>query len=126
MKDIRNENSPLDRSRLRADLATLDARQKKIVGGMMAILFKEPHRVREQEWLAEQFTEVTLLAGEFEAEGHAQDVVTVVQDYVRANITPLLDVCIRLFQCVGEDLAPRLAEGVDHNDAILQALSYFS
>lgn len=115
--------SNLDRGALRRDLSALDERQQKIVGAMMAILFKNPARVRDREWLAEQFTEVTLLAGGFEADTSADDVVELVREDVCANIRPLLDACIRLFQCVGDDLATRARP--THEDAMLQALSYF-
>ena len=43
--------------------------------------------------------------------------------YVRDHIDGLLNACFALFLCVGDDLAPRLAEGVTQEDAMLQAFS---
>ena len=114
-----------DRDALRASLATLDERGRKVVGGMMAILFAHPERVREREWVSEQFTQVVLLAGGVEGGDGAQDAIVVVQDYVRENIDALLNACFALFLVVGDDLAPRVADGVTQEDAMLQAFSYF-
>lgn len=114
-----------DRDALRASLAELDERGRKVVGGMMAVLFANPGRVREREWVTEQFTQVVLLAGEFEEGDGAQDAVGVVQAYVRDHIDPLLNACFALFLVVGDDLAARVADGVTQEDAMLQAFSYF-
>jgi hypothetical protein len=115
----------LDRDGLRATLAGFDDRKKRIVGGLTAVMFKNPERVREREWITEQLTEVTLLAGEFEDVPSVDGGVDVVQGYLAENTDELLNACYLLFLAVGDDLAPRVAEGVTHTDAMVAALGYF-
>ena len=110
--------SLLDRDTLRATLATFDDRRTKITGGVLAIMFRNPEQVRDREWISRQFCEVAGLAGEFEELEEAQA-------YIQAEIHPILDACYALFQVVGEDLAPRVSEGLTTQDAMNQALSYF-
>ena len=112
------------REALRATLARLDERQRKIVGGVIAIMIENSERVREREWIAEQFTQVALLACGFEHVAGTQEGGTLLQDYVRENIDPLLNTCYELFQSVGADLAPRASEGLSRQDAVTHALSY--
>lgn len=108
----------LDRGELRSTLADFDDRRKKIVGGVLTVMFREPARVRDREWIAEQFTQVLLLTGGFASPEE-------VQIYARDNIHPLLNACYALFAVVGEDLAPRAADGFSHAEAMFLALSYF-
>ena len=49
---------PIDRDALRAQLAEMEPREKKIVGGMLAVMFKNPDRVTDREWVTEQFVHV--------------------------------------------------------------------
>ena len=114
----------LDRDGLRATLAAFDGRQKKIVGGVIAIMIESPERVREREWIAEQFSQVALLACDFEDVGGVQEGKDRVQEYLRTNIHPILNACYQLFQCVGDDLAGR--PGLSREDAVAHALSYFA
>lgn len=111
-------NSAVDRGELRERLGAFDEHQKKIVGGLMAVMFKNAEQVRDPEWMCEQFVQIALLAGGFED-------VENVRSYAREHITPVMDACYMLFQAVGEDLAPRVDEGFTHADAMLAALSYF-
>jgi hypothetical protein len=112
------------RTHLRSHLAGLDARQRKIVGGVLAVMIENPERVREREWITEQFTQVVLLACEFEDVGSVQEGVERVQTYAREQLDPLLSACYQLFTVTAEDLAPRLAEGVSREDALAHALGY--
>ncbi len=118
------------RDELRCELANLDATQKKLVGGVLAVLFQRPERIRDREWLVEQFTQVVLLAADegglgekLAATQHAHQGVDVVQEYVRRNIDRVLNACIALFVHVADDV--RGAEGATATDAMLQALTYF-
>ena len=107
-----------DRATLRATLAGFSDRQTKITGGVLAIMFRNPEQVRDREWISKQFCEVTAMAGEFEDLDQARD-------YIQDQIHTILDACYALFQLVGEDLAPRVEEGLTSTDAMGQALSYF-
>ena len=53
---------------VRHALAHFDDQRQKIVAGMLTVMIENPKRVREREWIAEQLTQVTLVAGEFEAD----------------------------------------------------------
>jgi hypothetical protein len=105
------------RPALRRRLAALDARQRKIVGGVLAVMIENPERVREREWISEQFTQVVLLACGFEDVGS-------VQAYAREQIDLLLSACYELFTVTAEDLAPRVREGVTREEALAHALDY--
>jgi hypothetical protein len=118
------------RDELRRELACLDATQQKLVGGVLAVLFRQPERVRDREWVAEQFTQVTLLAahdgglgGTLHGVEHAHEGVDVVQEYVRRNIDRVLNVCVALFVHVADDVRGTARATVQ--GAMLQALTYF-
>lgn len=114
------------RTDLRATLAHFDERRKKIVGGVLAVMIENPGRIREREWIAEQFTQVVLLASGLEDVDDAQDGLAQIQTYARENIAPILNACYRLFQVVAEDLAASAGEeGFTREDAMVRALEYF-
>jgi hypothetical protein len=108
---------------VRAALAGFDERHQKIVAGLLFVMMRAPERVREREWMAEQLTRVTLLAGELEADTPA-DGVAVMQAFLRAHATELLDAALLLFQRVALDLAPRAAAGFTVEDALCVGLAY--
>jgi hypothetical protein len=112
------------RDELRATLAGFDERQKKIVGALLAVMFQNPGRVREREWIVEQLTHVTLLAGQFEQVESVQEGVQTVQAYLHEHLNPLLNACYGLFQRVAEDLEQRTPPPASQ-DAMVQALTYF-
>ncbi len=107
----------IDRNLLAANVANLDQLQRKIVGGLLAVLFHKPGRIQNQEWLLEQLTQVMILAEDFKD-------LEAVQAYLKAHVHDLLNTALRIFGCVGEDLAPRATEGITHQDAMLLALKY--
>ena len=86
---------------------------------MLAVMFKNPERVSDRDWVTEQFVQVALLAGGFED-------VEAVQGYAREQVTPVLNACFLTFRCVAEDLAPRAAEGFTLEEAMFQAMTYFA
>ncbi|MEM1449961.1 MAG: hypothetical protein AAGI22_12670 [Planctomycetota bacterium] len=113
------------RDELRADLARFDEMQKKVVGGVLAVMFRSPDRVRDREWIVEQFTQVALLTGEFEAVEHAHEGVDVAQRWVREHIDVTLNACYALFLHVADDLSSRDETERTPSEAMLQALTYF-
>lgn len=106
-------------------LAKLDTRGQKIVGGLLAVMIKNPSRVREREWMAEQLTELTVLAGDFEADA-AHEAVELVQQFLQANSEALVRAAFLLFQRVGLDMAERVESGFTFEDAMECGLSYFA
>lgn len=115
---------PPEPEAVRAALAPLDARHQKIVAGLIAVMMKNAGRVKDREWISQQLTEMTLLAGEFDADT-PHDGVATVQEFLQENADGLLNASYLLFQRVGADLAPRAAEGFAFEDALRTALDYF-
>ena len=112
-----------DPQAVRAALAHLDPRSQKIVSGLFAIMIKDPGKVRDREWICEQLTQVTLLAGDFEAETPDMGVAAV-KSFLLEHTDPLLEASYLLFQRVGLDLAPQAKEGFTYEDAMRSALAY--
>lgn len=110
---------------LRATLAELDERQRKIVGGVVAILIEQPERARERELVVEQYTQVVLLACGFEDVASVHDGVEQVQAYAREQIDPLLNATFALFVRTAADLADR-AEPPSKEEAVAHALGYLA
>ena len=116
------------RDELRADLARFDETKKKIVGGMLAVMFRTPDRVRDREWIAEQFTQVALLTGQFDQAEHAHEGLDEAQAWIRDNIDMTLNACFALFVHVADDMGSTTSgegEPPSPSDAMLQALTYF-
>jgi len=113
------------RAALRTTLAGFDERQQKIVGGVIAVMIENSDRVKEREWITEQFTQIVMLSGDLEQVERVDQGIDAVQAYVQTNIDPILSACYRLFQIVAEDLAPRAKEGLSREDAVAHALGYF-
>lgn len=114
------------REDLRRDLSTFDEVQKKAVGGMLAVMFGSPERIKDREWISEQFTQVALLTGQFEGAEHAHEGVLDAQAWIQGNITPVLNACFALFVHVAEDMrGSREGQTFSASDAMIQALGYF-
>ncbi len=111
---------------LRAELAQYGETRKKVVGGLLAVMFQSPDRVRDREWIVEQFTQVALLTGQFDHIEHAHDGVEVAQEWIRDNVDALLNACYALFVHVAQDLGDADGGTVSPSDALLQALTYFA
>ena len=90
---------------------------------MFAIMIKDPGKVRDREWICEQLTQVTLLAGDFEADTPDMGVAAV-KSFLEEHTDPLLEASYLLFQRVGLDLAPQAKEGFAYEDAMRSALAY--
>ncbi len=111
---------------LRARIADLDVDQKKILGAIVTTMFQNATRVKEREWISEQFFAATLLAIDFsESANSADQSRELAQEYTKANIDLVLNAAYLLFQQVATDMAPRAKTGFTLDDAVEQALSYF-
>lgn len=114
----------LDPARVRAELAALDATGQKVAGGLVVVMMREPERVRDREWLLENFT--LLSAKALELSDADKDAL---QAYVRAERDAVLNATFRLFLRVAEDvrgLSGEAAEGAGTlGQATMIALSYF-
>lgn len=111
---------------LRKELSRFDPLQTKVVGGVLAVMFGSPDRVRDREWMSEQFTQVVLLTGHFEDAEHAHEGVEQVQAWVEGQIHSVMNACFALFVHVAEDMRQKHGEvSFSASDAMVQALSYF-
>ena len=108
---------------VRAALSGLGSRETKIVAGVFAKLVHEPTRARDREWVAQQLTEVTVLAGGFPADSPDQ-AIEAVRAYLEEHSEELLRSTFLLFQRVGMDLRERAPDGFCFEDAMHQALGY--
>jgi len=108
---------------VRRALAEFDATSQKIVAGMLTVMIREPERVRDREWVSEQLAQMTLLAGEFEADSPEAG-VRAVEAFLKVNAEKLLRAALLLFQRVGLDLAPRVSAGLTFEEAIECGLAY--
>lgn len=114
------------RDELRRSLQTFDETRKKVVGGTLAAMFAAPDRVRDREWIVEQFTQVALLTGEFEDVGEAHEGFEAARGWVRTHIDEVLNACYALFVHVADDLRQSRGDGsFSASDAMIQALGYF-
>ena len=101
----------------------MSVRDEKIVAGMVGVMMQNPTRVKEREWMAQQLTEITVLAGDFEADS-TTDGVRVVQEFLQSNAARLLESAFLLFQRIGLDMAPKAEEGFTFDDAMRAGLTY--
>ena len=114
------------RAELRTSLSGFTEVEKKVVGGVLAAMFASPERVRDREWVVEQFTQVALLTGQFEDAGAAHEGVEAARAWVRAHIDSALNACFALFVHVADDMRQRHGEATfSASDAMIQALGYF-
>jgi len=114
-----------DPEHVRRTLAAFDERQRKIVGGLIAVMIRRSERVREREWICEQFTQLALLTAEEDDTASPDARAAALGRYVRANIDDVLNASYELFLRVAADMAARAHEDPSHADAVAQALTYF-
>ncbi len=112
-----------DPQEVRAALADFDARHQKIVAALFGAMAQNPGQAADREWVSQRLTEVTLMAGEFEADTPDEG-VQVVQAFLQEHAEELLRATYLVFQRVAIDLAPRAAEGFGLDDAMRQCLEY--
>jgi hypothetical protein len=102
---------------VQALLAPLDARDRKVLGGLVLHMMREPQRVRDREWLAQRFVELATVAehaGAAEAAATSDDVAEIA-GYARVRMTSVLNAAFALFVRTATDLqerggAPTLAD----------------
>ena len=94
---------------LRARLATLDALDKKVVGGLVALCMTTPQKVRDREWLTERFVHVATVAHGFAGEGETatDDDVERVRLYAQLRLDDVLTATLLLFVRTAADLQAR-------------------
>lgn len=96
-------------------LAPLDDRDRKVAGGLTALLMAEPAGIRDPEWQARAFLQVAVVAFGFDGQqGQASsDDVALVQRYAQGRLRPLWNVAVALLVRVAEDLRDRCRPSLD-------------
>lgn len=113
-----------DRAALRAELSGFEDREKQIVGALFALMIAHPERVKDREWISEQF--VRLAGVHFDGEatrGGGVSLPPELEAYTLEYSAPVLNACYALFVRVGEDLTE--STDSDANAAVHRALAYF-
>ena len=112
-------NSVPEPAILRAELASLSQEARKVVGGLVVVMMREPERVRDREWVLENYT---LLASDALGLGNAE--VAELQAFVQSERDGILNATMRLFLRVARDLEG-LGGQPTLGQATMVALSYF-
>ena len=108
---------------VRTALAHFDKRRQKIVAGLFTVMAQNAPKVRDREWVSQHLAEITVLAGDFEADS-PQDGVSAVETFLKEHGEEILTATLLLFQRVGLDLAPRAQKGFELEEALDVALGY--
>jgi hypothetical protein len=89
-------------------IAPLDALDRKILGGLVALMMTEPERIRDQEWMSEKFVHVSVIAHGFADDGPAStEDVARIQAYAQSRMPDIVLCAANLFVRVAEDLRER-------------------
>lgn len=112
----------LDPATVRAELAALGPAARKVAGGLVVVMMREPERVRDREWLLENLTLLSAKALDYgDAEQEA------LRAFVREERDAVLNATFRLFLRVAEDVKGLTAGEATGTlgQATMIALSYF-
>jgi hypothetical protein len=117
-----------NRDQIRAGIQGLDVAEKKVLGGIMVVMIHNHARVKDREWIAENFTRLAVPALGVAGVGDVDDDLDRVKRFVTASLGRVLDLAYPLFALVAADMQGRMAAGESHSleDAVERALAYFS
>jgi len=112
---------------LRSRIRALDPVEKKVLGGLIVLMIRNHHRVKDSEWIYESLVHLSVPALGLEQEGVVDEDVGRVQEFVQASARQLLGIAGPLFAVVAEDMREKMAQGEDYGlgDACARALDYF-
>ena len=111
---------------IRASIVALDATEKKVLGGMIVVMIRNHEKIKDQEWVAENFTRISVGALGLLAASPVDEDIENVSKFVEKSMGPVLNVAFPLFAQVAADMLQR-SSGTPFTmeDACAQALSYF-
>ena len=111
----------------RVQLAGLSQRERKIVGGLFAVMVREPTKVRDREWLLGRLAQVAALSNDGgDPESDPTTDLEALQGYLAEHHDRLLGAAFLLFHRVAVDLEAQAAEGFGFEDAMGRALAYLT
>lgn len=118
--------NPPDPAEIRKSIAALDPTEKKVLGGMIVVMIRNAPRVKDREWVAENFTRLSVGALGLDEEGEVDSDVQAVEAFVERSINPVLNVAFPLFAQVATDMQAQSGTGqFSLESACAQALTYF-
>ena len=110
------------RDELRAELAGFDETRKKVVGGMLALMFQSPEKAGPTGWRSSS-PRSPCSPGSSRTPSTSQGWSPGLDP---SNIDPVLNACFALFVLVAEDVQQEdAAAELTTADAMLRALAYF-
>ena len=113
-------------AKIRASIGELDADEKKVLGGMIVVMIQNHAKIRDQEWIAENFTRLTVAALGRPVASAVDEDIEAVSQFIEKSMGPVLNVAFPLFAQVAADMAQQTGGAAfSLEDACTQALSYF-
>ncbi len=96
---------------VKALVRPLDQLDRKIVGGLLALLIADPVRIRDREWLSQQFVQLAVVGHGFDRDGGdaaaSSDDVELVRLYAERRMPDVLAATAAVFVRVADDLRAR-------------------
>ena len=115
-----------DGPQIRASIAALDAVEKKVLGGMIVVMIRNHAKVKDQEWIAENFTRLTVSALGLSQERAVDEDIQEVNEFIDASMGNVLNVAFPLFTQVAQDMRHKsMGQAFTLEEACEQALTYF-
>lgn len=113
---------------VRALVRALPDLDRKVLGGLVTLMIAEPARIRDQEWIAERFVHVAVVAHGFDVDpptasaATSADVATI-ERYASERMPAVLEAAFALFVRTAEELRAR-GDGFTFDDARAIVLGY--
>ncbi|MDF1798861.1 MAG: hypothetical protein P1V81_06770 [Planctomycetota bacterium] len=112
---------------MRAELDGLAAEERKVIGGMIVAMMREPDKLRDREWLLEAYSHIASQALELGDERLEE-----LREWIRSHRDTCLNASFRLFLRVARDLETREPTDEDGQpvaltlgQATIVAMTYF-
>lgn len=111
---------------IRAAIALLNTVEKKVLGGMIVLMIQNHARIKDQEWVAENFTRLSVGALGLEQEREVDADIEEVSKFIETSMGPVLNAAFPLFAQVATDMQVKTgSQGFTLEAACTQALTYF-
>jgi hypothetical protein len=111
---------------IRAAVALLEPTERKVLGGMIVLMIRNHDKIKDREWVAENFTRLSVGALGLEEDRAVDEDIATVNTFIETSMGPVLNAAFPLFSQVATDMQARTgAQGFTLEDACAQALSYF-
>lgn len=94
---------------LRDDIRQLDELDRKVLGGLVTLMIREPTRIRDREWMAERFVQVAVVAHGFDqsSAGDAMEGVARIEGYGKQRMGTIVRTALALFVRTAHELEER-------------------